>query len=54
MTAPRIPRHRAPLIPAWDRPHWYETTAHRIVALVLLGSVGGFLVHGLATWWGAA
>ena len=31
MNAPRIPRHRAPIIPPCDGPYWYEVSAARVV-----------------------
>lgn len=48
MTAPRIPRHRAPIIPAFDGPYWYEVSAARVaIALALvvaIGTIGALLI----------
>jgi hypothetical protein len=40
MTAPRIPRHRAPIIPSFDGPYWYEVSAARVaIALAIVVAV---------------
>jgi hypothetical protein len=51
-TTPRVPRHRAPVIPLHarpdlyarpdPRPRWYESTALRLAALASIGIVGAF------------
>lgn len=53
MTAPRIPRHRAPYTPAQDRPAWYETTANRVIAILLLAACGGVALLSLLRWMAA-
>jgi hypothetical protein len=48
-TAPRIPRipsrGRVPAIPCYDRAAWYETTALRVLAIVLGSVLGGVALH---------
>lgn len=40
MTAPHIPRHRAPIIPSCDGHYWYEVSAARVaIALAIVAAV---------------
>lgn len=51
---PRIPRNRAPVIPLYSRARWYESTHNRVVAIIVLATFGGVIVHAALAWWGAS
>lgn len=48
MTAPHIPRHRAPIIPPFDGPYLYEVSAARVALalamVVAIGTIGALLI----------
>lgn len=50
MTAPHIPRHRAPIIGAFARPAWYECQARRLAVLGALAAALIAAAYSLLAW----
>ncbi len=47
---PRIPRDRAPVIPAFDRPRWHDLTGARVLAALVIVVAVGVPLLGLIAW----
>ena len=51
LTRPRVPRYRAPIISVGNT---WQSTARRVLAVVVLATFGGVALLSMLAWWARA